>query len=102
MVASRFAGLFKGLVVAAAASFIAITLWHATTPARVEATANPLPQLIACPNMDASIDNKVTVADILSVVSHYGKSYGQSGYEYLWDSVTPYNSTSPAGTGRSR
>jgi hypothetical protein len=64
-----------------------------------EATANPLPPLITCPNLDASPDNKVTVADILVVVQHYNKSYGQAGYEYLWDTVSPYNSTSPAGTG---
>jgi hypothetical protein len=99
MANSRAGQFLKLIVLAAAASFIAFALWHATTPAPVQGTANPLPLLIACPNLDASADNKVTVADILSVVSHYGKSYGQSGYEYLWDSVTPYNSTSPAGTG---
>jgi hypothetical protein len=99
MANSRAGQFLKLIVLAAAASFIAFALWHATTPAPVQGTANPLPPLIACPNLDASSDNKVTVADILSVVSHYGKSYGQSGYEYLWDSVTPYNSTSPAGTG---
>jgi hypothetical protein len=86
-----------GGVVAALAAVMFLT--SGSRPHSAEATANPLPPLIACPNMDASPDNKVTVADILTVVSHYGKSYGQPGYEYLWDSLTPYNSTSPANTG---
>jgi hypothetical protein len=65
-----------------------------------EATANPLPPLLGCSNVDASPDGKVTVADILMIVHHVGNSYGQSGYEYIWDPVMPYNDTSPAGTGK--
>ncbi len=90
------------------AAFVAVMfLMGGPRPRGAEATANPLPPLIACPNLDASTETggppgtlgKVSVVDILTVVSHYGKSYGQSGYEYLWDSVSPYNSTSPNGTG---
>ena len=71
-----------------------------------EATANPLPPLISCPNVDAdTIVNapgtlgNVTVADILSVVKKFGVNYPAPGYSPLWDLVSPYNSTSPSGTG---
>lgn len=86
-----------GVTVAAAAWLMLLAPAH-KTPAAL-ATANPLPPLIGCPNLDASTDNKVAVADILSVVLHYGKSYGESGYEYIWDPVMPYNDTNPVATG---
>jgi len=96
-----------GLLILAA--FVVLALAPSARPRSAEATANPLPPLIACPNLDASTEapsppdpaklGKVSVVDILTVVTHYGKSYGQSGYEYLWDPVSPYNNTSSAGTG---
>ncbi len=87
-----------GLV--AAVAVLALTLSPGRKAPTAQATSNPLPPLIGCANVDASPDNKVTVADILSVLLHYGKTHGQSGYEYIWDPVMPYNQTSPTGTGQ--
>jgi hypothetical protein len=90
------------------AFFAALAFSPGAGPRSAEATSNPLPPLIACPNVDAdtTVDvmfpgtvGKVTVADILSVVQHFGKNYGTVGYSPLWDLVSPYNSTSPSGTG---
>jgi hypothetical protein len=86
-------------------------LASAAKPGVVSATANPLPPLVICPNLDGSTEpatmppdptklGKVSAADILVVQQHYGKSYGQSGYFALYDPVSPYNSTSPTSTGR--
>jgi hypothetical protein len=61
-----------------------------------------LAPLLSCPNVDGSADapHDVTVSDILAVVRHYGTSYGQPGYSFLYDSVDPYNPQAPTGTGR--
>jgi hypothetical protein len=84
------------------AVFALLALASAAKPGVVSATANPLPALLSCPNVDGSSDNKVTVADILSVVAHFGKNHGLPGitYTYLDDLVTPYNSTNPTNTGQ--
>jgi hypothetical protein len=80
-------------------------LFIAPGATQAASTPNPLPPLIACPNVDGDTSvngsnvGKVTVADILSVVQHFGKNFGQPGYGPLWDLVSPYNSTSPSGTG---
>ena len=76
-----------------------LALMPGTDQRTASATANPLPPLLSCPNVDGSDNHKVTVADILSVVKKFPKSYGQAGYGALWDLVSPYNSTSPVGTG---
>jgi hypothetical protein len=86
-------GLAFGLI-----AFLA--LLPAAKPRTAGATANPLAPLLTCPNVDGSDNNKVTVADILSVVKKFPKEYGQTGYGPLWDLVSPYNSTSPTGTGK--
>jgi hypothetical protein len=75
-------------------------LASAAKPGVVSATANPLPPLLSCPNVDGSSDNKVRSTDILIVSQHYGWSYGQPGYSSLYDPYSPYNSTNPSGTGR--
>lgn len=77
-----------------------LALASAAKPGVVSATANPLPPLVSCPNLDGSTNGRVTSLDITAVVQHYGKSYGQPGYAYLDDLVSPYNSTSPSGTGK--
>jgi hypothetical protein len=92
------------------ALFAMLALASAARPGVVSATANPLPALLSCPNVDGSTEpavppdptklGKVTVADILSVIQHFGKNHGLPGYTYLDDLVTPYNSTSPTNTGQ--
>ena len=81
-----------------------LALMPGTNPRSADATANPLPTVLTCPNVDGSSEgnaaNRVTVADILSIVKKFNRSYGQAGYGGLWDLVSPYNSTSPAGTGQ--
>ena len=76
-----------------------LALFPGGEPRIASATANPLPPLLSCPNLDGSTDNKVGISDVLSVVKHYAIDYGEVGYGPLWDSVMPYNSTDPAGTG---
>ena len=84
----------------ALAALALAALLPGTSPRTAAAlTPNPLPPLLSCPNLDGSTDNKVAVADILAVVKKFNKAYGQTGYGALWDLVSPYNSTSPSGTG---
>jgi hypothetical protein len=47
--------------------------------------------LLSCPNVDGSVDNKVLIADILSVVQAYFQDYPDEDYTYLYDVVGPYN-----------
>jgi hypothetical protein len=92
------------------ALFAMLALASAARPGVVSATANPLPALLSCPNVDGSSEpavppdptklGRVTVADILSVIQHFAKNHGLPGYTYLDDLVTPYNSTSPTNTGQ--
>jgi hypothetical protein len=77
-----------------------LALFPGAKPRTASATANPLPALLTCPNVDGSDNNKITVSDILAIVKTFGKAYGQPGYGPLWDLVSPYNSTSPSGTGQ--
>jgi hypothetical protein len=92
--------LLKLIALGGMALAVFAVLASAAKPAVVSATMNPLPPLLSCPNVDGSSENKVTVGDILSVVSHFGKNHGLPGYAYLDDLIMPYNSTSPANTGQ--
>ena len=93
---------FMALAGLSLALLVLLALVPGAKPRTASATANPLPPLISCPNLDGSDGNDVKVSDILAVIKHFGKDYGQAGYGYLWDPVSPYNSTSPAGTGQIR
>ena len=97
---SRPIGPFIAITGLAAGALALLMLMPGARPQIASAvTPNPLPSLVSCPNVDGSADGKVAVADILAVLKTYPKSYGQTGYGPLWDLVSPYNSTSPSGTG---
>jgi hypothetical protein len=75
------------LLVIAALGVLALqpTGSHAASPGTTVAP------LLSCPNVDASADDRVGVADIIAVTQAYSKNWPSLDYHYLFDLVAPYN-----------
>jgi len=62
---------------------------------RVEAQSETAGQavvpLLSCPNVDASSDNRVDVADIVAVRQSFGQDWPSVDYTFLHDLVAPYD-----------
>jgi len=84
-----FALALLALGIAGALALPATT--HSASPG---GTAGPL---LSCPNVDASADDRVGVADILSVVQAYYQDWTSDDYHYLFDLQNPYNSDTGQG-----